>query len=177
MNTISTADDFRQKVQANRYGLFTFPQLGTTIEFRMPDLLKLSFNNSLPAFLAEQVIAAYKAHVSGNSSNFLEELKSKQPEVDDDLIKDLAGKGYQLLSNLCVSHKIMDVPESDFKTEPALISWNDIPENDAIAFTTHLLTAGQSVDTKEGGEMSAEDIVSFPDSPRSKKRRPVRKDG
>ncbi len=176
--TISSPDDFRQKIQTKRYGFFTFPQLEATIQYRMPDLLKLAFNNSLPAFLAEQVIAAYKAYVSGNSEAFLRDLKEKSVEADDSLIKDLSERGYELLSDLCVSHRIMNVPESDFDSKPLpLISWNDIPENDAIAFTTHLITAAQTADTKDGGEVSAADIATFPDGERVKKRRAVRQNG
>lgn len=178
MNNISTADEFRQKIEANRYGFFTFPQLDVTIKYRMPDLLKLSLNNQLPSFLAEQVIAGYKSFVNGTTQDFLDELKTQHVDVSDDLVKELATKGYKLLTELCVSHKIMDVPESDFDVQPIpLVAWSDIPENDSIAFTTHLMVANQTVKTKDGGEMSTTDIADFPDGQRVKKRRTVRKDG
>lgn len=171
MTNISTAADLRQKLESRRYGYFTFPILDITIKYRKPDLIKLSLNNSLPQFLAEQVIGAYKAQVEGRAEEFQAGLAERKIDVDDELLRQLHDKGYNLLSELCISHKIMDVRESD--PENNLIAWVDIPEGDAMAFVLNMIQAAQVSQTETGGEVSLEDTVTFPDAERGRKRRPA----
>lgn len=165
---ISSAADIRQKIEEKRYAYFTFPVLDFTIKYRKPDLLKLSFNNALPTLMAQSVIAAYRANIEGHTSEFMDELKGKPVVADDTLLHELRDKGYELLKELCVSHKILSVPQSDFENE--VIAWNDIPEEDALAFLLNLLGGAQKAATLDGGEMSSGDIVTFPDGKRSRKR-------
>lgn len=169
MTTISTAADLRQKLESRRYGYFTFPILDITVKYRKPDLIKLSLNNSLPQFLADQVIQAYKAQIEGNGEAFQAELAQKKIEVDDALLQQLHDRGYTLLSELCMSHKIMDVRESD--PDNNLIAWVDIPEGDAMAFIMHIIQSAQTSQTETGGEVSLEDTITFPDPERGRKRR------
>jgi hypothetical protein len=165
MNTTS-ADELRQRIEEKRYNYFTFPVLNITIKYRRPDLLKLSFNNSLPSALAAVVIEGYKEAVGGTTiEDYQQKMQDKKIETNDELIKDLGKKGYTLLSELSVSHKFMDVPESDFDASPiALISWVDVPEEDAIAFLMHIIQRAQVAKNASGGETSNEDVASFPDS-------------
>lgn len=177
MNTqITQASELQAKIEAKRYDHFTFPVLEITIKYRKPDLLKLSFNNQLPAIMADMVIESYREAIDGTDMKaYQEKVKGKKLKADNDLVKGLGEKGYTLLSELCVSHKIMNVPESDFAAQPLpLISWNDVPEEDAIAFLFNLINRAQ-VTTTDGGEISGGEIASFPDGEQVTKRDPVGK--
>lgn len=174
-NQVTSPEEFQRHVEEKRYSYFSFPVLEITIQYRKPDLLKLAFNKSLPAVMADTVIKAYKAHLSGAAAAYEKEMKEKTIEASDELVSDLREKGYQLLKELCSSHKILDVPQSDFANN--VISWLDIPEEDAIAFLLHLLNSAQVSTTTEGGEMSAKDIQDFPDGKRVPKRHIARKNG
>lgn len=166
---ITSADELRQKIEEKRYDYFTFPVLDITIKYRKPDLLKLSFNNSLPSALAAIVINSYKEAVGGTDmEEYQKKHKDQKLEADDDLVKDLDTKGYILLSELAVSHRFLDVEQSD--PENNLIAWKDVPEEDAIAFLLNLINKAQVAKTATGGEVSGSDIASFPDSKRVSKR-------
>jgi hypothetical protein len=158
------ASELADKIEQKRYDTFTFPILDITIKYRKPDLLKLSFNNSLPSALAAVVVNGYKEAVGGADLNeYKEQLKDTKIDVNDALIKDIGTKGYQLLKELSVSHKFLDVPESDFNSVPIpIIAWVDVPEEDAIAFLLNLISRGQVAQTATGGEISMEDVTSFP---------------
>lgn len=169
---VTSAAEMQQKIEERRYAYFVLPSLDVTIKYRKPDLLKLSFNNSLPSMMAESVIAAYRANVEGHAESYLTELKEKRITADDTLLKELSEKGYELLKELCSSHKILNVPQSDFENN--IISWLDIPEEDAIAFLINLLEKAQKIATAQGGEVSADDITTFPDGKRGGKRNTAR---
>lgn len=179
MNNITTGQDLAAKIEANRYDFFTFPKLEITVKYRKPDLLKLSINKSLPAAMAAAVIEAYKEAVGGaDMAEYAKQAESKKLEPDDELVSDLSQKGYILLNNLVVSHKIMDVPESDVNAEPVpLISYNDVPEEDSIAFLMHLIQKAQEARTQSGGIVTSEDVTTFSNTKRSTKRRTSGKDG
>lgn len=178
MNQITTGSSLRDKIEAKRYDHFTFPVLDVTIKYRKPDLLKLSLNKSLPQAMANAVIDAYKEAVGGSDmEGYAKEAANKKLEADDTLIKDVDEKGYALLEELCTSHKIMDVPASDFETNPPLISYKDIPEEDAIAFLLHVIQRAQTGTTVSGGEISSTEITDFPDNGRSAKRGNAGKNG
>jgi hypothetical protein len=170
---ISTSADIKQKIEERRYGYFTFPTLEFTIKYRNPDLIKLSLNGSLPAFLADQVIGAYKANIEGTTEQFKESLRKQKVEADDKLLQELRDRGYNLLEELSYSHRIMNVPESDLDNN--IISWDDIPEMDAMAFVMHLVGEAQKSQTETGGEVSTDDIITFPDGRGGDKRRIARK--
>lgn len=170
MNKITTADELRNKIESKRYETFTLPTLDVTVKHRKPDLLKLSFNKHLPGALADLVIASYKAVAGGTDAETLkEQAKNAKVDVDDTFLRELSDKGYTLLSELVISHKILNVEESD--PENLLISWNDIPEEDSIAFLMHLLNKAQTAETADGGEISMKEIEDFPDGGRGTKRR------
>lgn len=175
--TITPAAELQAKIEARRYDFFTLPTLDVTVKYRRPDLLKLSFNNSLPAAIADMVIKGYREAIEGTDAEAYKAKMAKEKiETDDTLIKSLGEKGYSLMSDLVVSHKILNVPESDFAAEPVpLISWNDVPENDAIAFLFNLINAAQTVTTATGGEVSAVEITNFPDGEQVPKRDPIGK--
>jgi hypothetical protein len=177
MTQITTASELQAKLEKNRYDYFTFPQLEITVKYRTPDMLKLSFQNQLPSVMADTIIEAYRELVGGSTEadikNTLQEKQAKF-KADDDYLKDLASKGYNLLKELCVSHKVWEVEFSD--PENDLISWKDIPEVDALAFLMHIVQKAQQVQTKGGG-VSSEELTSFPEGTRSKKRRVARKAG
>lgn len=169
MTNITTAAELREKIQSKRYSTFTFPVLEITIQYRKPDLLKLSLNKSLPGAIADAVITSYKEALNGvDRQEYEKRLKSQKREADLELVKDMATKGYTLLSELTTSHKILDVPESD--PENNLIAWADIPEEDAIAFILNLMEKAQFSKTKQGGEISTEEVVEFPDGKQVGKR-------
>ncbi len=176
MTNITSAAELREKIQSKRYDTFTFPVLEITVKYRKPDLLKLSFNKSLPGAIADAVIGSYKEAMSGvDPEEYKKRLAANKTEADEDLVRDMSTKGYILLSELCTSHKIMDVPESD--PENGLIAWSDIPEEDSIAFILNLLNKAQVSTTAQGGEISTEEIIDFPDSPKVPKRDTARKSG
>lgn len=176
MNKITTADELREKIEAKRYDTFTLPVLEITVKYRKPDLLKLSFDKALPAALADMVIDAYKDIASGvDEATFRDKASTTKLDADDTFLKELSSKGYVLLSELVVSHKIMDVAESD--PDNLLISWHDIPEEDSIAFLVNLLNKAQVGQTKDGGEISYEEVQNFPDGGRGTKRRTAGKNG
>jgi len=163
MNTqITPASELQAKIEAKRYDYYTLPILEVTIKYRKPDLLKLSFNKQLPSLMADMVIKSYREAIDGaDMKQYQEDLQKHKIAADDALVKSLGEKSYQLLSELVVSHKFLDVPESDFNAEPVpLISWNDVPEQDAIAFLFNLLNV-QEVNTVEGA-ISSEEIATFP---------------
>lgn len=173
---ITTGQELRDKIEAKRYDTFTFPILEITIKYRKPDLLKLSLSNALPGAMADAVISAYKEAMSGaDMEEYKTKLESKKPEADENLVKDIASKGFTLLGQLCVSHKIMDVQESD--PDNNLIAFSDIPEEDAIAFLLNLLNKAQNAKTETGGEVSVDEITTFSDSGRVSKRNSVSKNG
>jgi hypothetical protein len=176
---ITSGSALREKIEAKRYDYFTFPILDITIKYRKPDLLKLSLNKSLPQAMADAVITAYKEAVGGaDMAGYVKDAANKKLEADDSLIKDMDEKGYLLLQQLCVSHSILNVDESDFDTVPIpLIAWHDIPEEDAIAFLLSLIQRAQTGKTESGGEISAEEITDFPDGERSAKRSTPRTNG
>lgn len=168
-NTVTTADVLKQKIQDNRFDLFTLPILEVTIKYRKPDLLKLSLNNSLPTAMADSVVEAYKEALGGTDyEEYQRTAAEREIKPNKELVEDVSKKGYNLLEKLCVSHKILDVPESDPDND--LIAWDDIPEEDAISFLINVLNKAQTARTKDGGEMSAEDITTFPGKRRSNKR-------
>lgn len=168
-NIVTSAEEIQRKIEEKRYSYFTFPVLEITIKYRKPDLLKLSFNKSLPAVMAGQIIDAYKQSANGVDMNaYRDKVLDKKLEADDDLVKDLGQKGYNLLKELCVSHKVLDVPQSDFVNE--VIAWVDIPEEDAIAFLLNLINASQTTETQYGGEISEAEITSFPEGEQVPKR-------
>jgi hypothetical protein len=169
MTQITTADELQSKLDANRYSFFTFPVLDITVKYRNPDLLKLSFNKTLPAAMADVIIGAYKALAGGESEeSFAKRAKEKQITASEEYLQELSTKGYVLLSELVVSHRIADVQQSD--TSNNLISWNDIPEEDAIAFVVNLVDKAQEIKTKGGGKTTSSEVETFPDGARSKKR-------
>lgn len=162
MSNITTGQELRDKIEAKRYDTFTFPVLEITIKYRKPDLLKLSLTNSLPAAMADAVITGYQEVMSGTDPTaYKDKVQDKKVDVSVDLVKDVSNKSYVLLSELCVSHKILDVPLSD--TDNNLIAWCDIPEEDAIAFLVNLINKAQVAQTTSGGEISSGEIVEFPD--------------
>jgi len=178
------ASELQAKIEAKRYNYYTLPILDVTVKYRKPDLLKLSFNKQLPSFLADLVIKSYKEAIDGaDMQAYQESLKKQKIGVDEELIKTLGPKGYALMSDLIVSHKVMDVPESDFSATPVpLISWVDIPEEDAIAFLFNLINTSQGTIETEGGEVTFEEVATFPSGEQvterdisSKSRKPVRK--
>lgn len=176
--TVTSASELATKIEAKRYDYFDFPTLEITIKYRKPDLLKLSLNKSLPLFIADAVISSYKEAVGGSDMAEYQEKKAKEGiKADDQMIGDLATKGYNLLSDLCESHAIKDVPESDFTTTPPLISWKDVPEEDTIAFLLSLIQKAQTGTTKSGGEVTSDDVTTFPDSERKSKRSSARTNG
>lgn len=177
-NQITSVEELRQKIESKRYDYFTFPVLDITVKYRKPDLLKLSLNKSLPLFIADAVIESYKEAVGGTDmAEYQQKKLAEGIKADDQLVEDLSKKGYELLSSLCESHAIKDVPESDFDTTPPLIAWKDVPEEDSIAFLLNLINRAQVGTTKSGGEVASEDVTTFPDGERKPKRSTVRKDG
>lgn len=176
--TTSSLAELKSKIEANRYDFYTLPVLDITIKHRKPDLLKLSYNNDLPASMAATIIDAYKEAVGG--TNMEEYMSSASDKItsDDNLVKDLSVKGYVLLQKLSVSHRFIDVPESDLEAQPVpLISWNDVPEEDAISFLMHLLQQAQKAKTVDGGEITSEEVSTFPEGKRGANRRPASKNG
>jgi hypothetical protein len=172
---VTPSDELKRKIEEKRYDYFSFPILEITVKYRKPDLLKLSFNNALPAVLADTVIEAYKEGVNGVSQDdYKKKVANRSTQANNETVKELSEKGYTLLKELVVSHKILDVPQSDIDND--VISWADIPENDAIAFLMNIVNKAQAIET-EGGEVSAEDIQTFPDGGRSKKRTVASKNG
>lgn len=168
LNNVTSAEELQAKIEGKMYDYFTFPVLDITIKYRRPDLLKLSFNDSLPNAVASLVIDSYKKNIEGISpAEYKKSLKDNKIEADDALVKDLSVKGYKLLATLSVSHRIMDVEESDFSNN--VLSWNDVPEEDAIAFIFHIINKAQTADAP-GGETSNEDVINFPDGKRRAKR-------
>lgn len=165
---IITGTELQEKIEAGRYATFTLPVLDITIKYRKPDLLKLSLSNSLPAALADAVIESYRSLANGATQEELQSKLKDRKEVSDDFIEELSTKSYDLLGKLCVSHKIWDVEQSD--PDNGLISWNDVPEEDAMAFLINLINEAQKSRTASGGETSFEEVQTFPDSPRGKKR-------
>lgn len=176
MTNITTAVQLREKIEAKRYDTFTLPVLDITIKYRKPDLLKLSFDKALPAALADVVIDSYKSVAGGmDEAAFKKKAENTHLEADDTFLRELSNKGYGLLSELVVSHKIMDVAESD--PDNLLISWKDIPEEDSIAFLVNLLNKTQTAQTADGGEISYKEVESFPDGGGKPKRRTAGKNG
>lgn len=165
---LPTAAELEAKVLKTRYAYFTLPTLDIQIKYRKPDLLKLSFNHTLPQILADNIIKAYKAQVAGDDAEAVI-ADAKGLQITDEVVAELAPKGYLLLKELCVSLKILDVPQSDFSNE--ILAWVDIPENDALAFLMHLIGQAQVSETATGGEVTLEDVNSFPDGKRGSKRR------
>lgn len=155
--------------------LFTLPVLDITIQYRKPDFLKLSFNKSLPEGLAAQIIEVYRAQVKGEGDQYTKDMQNKPLDIDDQFLKDLREKGYTLLKELCTSHKILDVPQSDPDND--VISWTDIPEQDAISFLLHLIESAQTAKTKAGGEISQAEVADFPDGKPVRKRNTARAHG
>ncbi len=90
------------------------------------------------------------------------------------MLVDLTQKGYNLLTELCISHTILD-GQSDFENN--VISWKDIPEEDALAFLLSLIQKVQTTYTKKGGEVTSTDVTDFPDGERITKRSSSRKNG
>jgi hypothetical protein len=175
MTNITNAAQLREKL-TKRYDTFTLPVLDITVKYRRPDLLKLSFDKALPAALADVVIDSYKSIAGGMSeSDFKKKVADTQLKADDTFLRELSTKGYDLLSKLVVSHKIMNVEESD--PDNLLISWNDIPEEDSIAFLVNLLNKAQTAETQDGGEISYEEVKTFPDGRGKSKRSTVGKNG
>lgn len=172
MTQISSAAEIAAKVEAKRYGFFTLPVLDITIKYRKPDPLKLALNGQLPSMLADQVIKAYKSNIEGTQDQYKKELESVTFEADNNTLKELTEGGYKLFSDLCVSHVILDCDKSDFASE--VISWKDIPEEDALAFMFYILNSSNTAETGNGGEVSSIDIATFPDGKRRKKRSTVR---
>lgn len=176
MTEITTAETLAEKIERVQGNYFTFPILDVTIKYRRPDLLKLSLNNDLPAVMAATIIESYKEALGGvDLAEYQAKLKDRKVEPDTNLLEDMAKKGYGLLAQLCVSHKILDVPQSDPVNN--VISWKDIPEEDAMAFLVHVINSIQTVKTKDGGEMSYDDITNFPEEKRVTKRGNARTDG
>lgn len=167
---ITTPQELKDKIERNRYAMFTFPMLDVTVRHRKPDLLKLSLKQSLPSVMAEAVIEAYKSFTSGSQDDYKAKVDAKMKNftADESLLEELSTKGYTLLSELCISHKILDVKESD--PDNNLLAWSDIPEQDSIAFVMHLLMLAQESQTADGGETSAQEVETFPSSKRKSKR-------
>src|SRR5690606_27387451 len=134
--------DLQARIAEKNYLTFTFPVLNITVQHRRPNLLSLSIDGSLPAALADAVIKAYKGTFNGENLTELQQKMAEQNQIDEKAIADFRNKGYKLLTELVVSPKIMDVPESDFSTNPPLVSWKDIPEEDALAFVMHIFQVG-----------------------------------
>lgn len=175
MNNLTSLADIAAQVEAKRYNEFTFPVLGITIKYRKPDVLQLALNKSLPGVMADAVIKAYKANFEGRGEEFQAEMKAEKISADDKLLTELRQSGYTLLGTLCDNLKIMDVPKSD--VENSVLCWNDIPEEDAIAFVLTLINRANTSATNTGGEVSGEEIVTFPDNKRVPKRNSARKNG
>lgn len=144
---------------------FTFPTLNITIQYRRPDILKLSYNNALPTLMADAVIKSYKAKVEGRTEE--NAFDTTNFEATPEFLIELREKGYVLLEKQCTSHKILKVPESDIDND--VISWDDIPEEDAMAFLMHVINRTEVTNTS-GGEVSVKEVTSFPDSKRKSKR-------
>lgn len=176
MTNVTTAETLAEKIERVQGNYFTLPILDVTIKYRRPDLLKLSLNNELPAVMAAAVIDSYKQAVGGaDLQAYQDKIKDKKIDANEGLLEDLSKKGYDLLKNLCVSHKIWDVEESD----PAnnLIAWKDVPEEDAMAFLVHLINSIQNIKTNDGGEVTLDDLTTFPDSKRKSQRGNARTHG
>lgn len=176
--TLTPAADLQSKIEANRYDYFTLPTLDINIKYRKPNLLNLSYNNTLPAVMASQIIGAYKEAVNGkNMDEFISEVETKI-SVDDQLVKELPEKGYELLKILSVSPRFMDVPESDFSAVPVpLIAYRDVPEEDAIAFLLNLFQRAESAKDVSGGDVTLSDVTEFPKGKRGTNRRTTGKNG
>lgn len=172
MTNVTSASDFEARVEAKRYSYFTLPVLEVSVKYRKPDVLKLALTHSLPTAISDQVIKVYKAGMDGNVDSVRSEVENTKIFADDNFLTEIRDKGYILLKELCVSHKILDVPQSDFSND--VVSWNDIPEEDAIAFLMHLINQANTSTTVEGGEVSKEDIETFPNSKPVKQRRNAR---
>lgn len=174
--TVTSPEDFLNNIEETMYDYFTFPILKSTIKYRRPDMLKLAFNNSLPAAMASAIIKAYKEAIGGaDMENYADEATKDKIKPDEDLVKDLSEKGYVLLKELCVTYKILNVPQSD--VTQGVVSWSDIPEEDAMAFLLNLIQKAQIAHTKTGGEVSTGDIETFPVSKRRSKRAIAGTDG
>jgi hypothetical protein len=165
---ITSIEEAKRLIGERQYRVFTFPILGITFKYRRPDMLKLSLSGSLPTAMAEIIIDAYKTQMNGGSVEDFTESHKSLKNIDDDLLKELRGKGYGLLRDLVTSHKVLDVPESDLDT--GVISWQDIPEEDAMAFMLHLINAAQMSATADGGEVSVAEVTNFPDKKQVSKR-------
>lgn len=178
-NQVTTADVLAQKIEEKRYSYFTFPILEVTIKYRNPDLLKLSLNKTLPTFIADAVIESYKESIGGGDLEKFQEEKLKNGiDANDEVVQDLSKKGYELLSTLCVSHAILNVPESDLAAQPVpLVAWKDIPEEDSIAFLLALIQRSHVAKTDNGGEVTLNDVTEFPEGKRKSKRVSVGTDG
>jgi hypothetical protein len=174
----SSLEDLKSKIEANRYDYFTLPVLDITVKYRKPDMLKLSLNNSLPGAMADVIINAYKEAVGGADMEQYKENAKNTIKPDNNLIQELDKKGYILLSELVVSHKFLDVPESDLDAQPIpLISWIDVPEEDAIAFLLNLVNSAQKAKTVNGGEVTSDEVTEFSGRKRRTKRSIVGEDG
>jgi hypothetical protein len=165
---ITSIEEAKRLIGERQYRVFTFPILGITFKYRRPDMLKLSLSGSLPTAMAEVIIDAYKTQMNGGSMEDFTETHKSLKNVDEELLKELRGKGYGLLRDLVTSHKMLEVPESDVDNN--IISWNDIPEEDAMSFMLHLIDAVQTSATADGGEVSVKEVTNFPNKKQVSKR-------
>lgn len=171
-DTLTSIEQAKRLIEERRYKYFTLPSLGLTIQYREPDMLQLALNNSLPALLADLVIEAYKIQMKGGS---LDDVKKRDADVEitNEILGELRGKSYDIMASLCVSFKILNVPETDL--DSGVISWKDIPETDAMAFLLHIINMAQNSATEGGGEVSMNDLKTFPDGKQVSKRTSSRK--
>lgn len=170
----TSASEAIRLIEERRYSYFTFPTLQITIKYRNPDMLKLAMNKQLPLAMADIIIDAYKTQLAGGNVDDLQE-KHKNFEMDDQFLAEVREKGYNILSELCTSFTILDVKQSD--PESGVLAWKDIPEQDAMAFLSHLMLQLQRTALAEGGETTSDEVASFPDGTRLPKRNSARKSG
>lgn len=167
MSNVTNFEEAKRLLNQNRFLTFTLPTLQITIEYRKPDLVKLAMRKALPSFMADAVLKAYKAQLAGR-----EVTEDNLPNFEDDnVVTEIHEKGYTLLSELTTSLIIKDVPNSDL--DNGLLAFIDIPEVDAMAFLIHLIQEART----QGGEVSYEETIDFPDGEQSGKRSSSRKNG
>ena len=171
-NLITSKEETRRLIEERRYKYFTFPELGLTVQYRKPDMLQLALNNSLPATLADIVIESYKLQMKGADTTELQK-RGANLELDNELLTQLRGKSFEMLTNLVTSHRILNVPESDIDND--VISWKDVPEVDAMGFLMHVIYTAQTSETEGGGEVQMKDLETFPNGKQVSKRNSPRK--
>jgi len=173
---VTPLKDLQKIVEEKTLLYFTFPVLTITFQYRKPNFLQLSLNGDLPGMIADAVLEGFGKVTQGKTIDEISsDVAGKEIEDQNQFVKDVRESGYALLRKLCVSYKIMDVPTSDF--ENGILSTNDIPEEDAMAFFAHIVNDSRVSATEDGGEITADELSTFPEQGRGKKRSASRKNG